>query len=257
MANLSKNERAAAARARAEQMRREAEAKTRRTRTLIVAVTAVVVAALVVWAVVLVQGARKEQALASQGPSIASERGGLINGQDGAKTTVTVYADYQCPACKAWEGENSPMLEQLEADGSIKIEYVPVAILDRFSGGTKYSTRSASAAFCVMDSDPDKFVAFNKALFDNQPPENASGLPNEQLVAIAGTAGVSEAGQTCIKDTKYEGFATKVTNDATKDRPEFGTPYVLVNGEPLDRNKGQTITSALKEAGITVPAATG
>ena len=69
--------------------------------------------------------------------------------------TVTTYVDYMCPACNQFETENAALLDDLREKGEVKVEYVPIAILDRFSQGTRYSTRSAGAAYCVAEHDPD------------------------------------------------------------------------------------------------------
>lgn len=254
LSKQSKNQRAAAARERAEQMRLQAEARSRRTRTTIVAVTTVVVAALVVGVFFVVQNARQQQAARSVGPAGLSQNGGLLVGQEGATATVTEYFDYMCPACNQFESTYSSRLEALEGEGKIKIEYVPVSILDGASNGTKYSTRAASAGYCVIGSDKDKFAAFTKAMYADQPAENTAGLTTEQVADIAGSVGVSQAGQTCITDEKYTGYATKVTDQASKDGLT-GTPFIRVNGEAVDRQSGGTLEKALADAGVSIPAA--
>ncbi len=54
----------------------------------------------------------------------------------------------------------------------ITLEQHPIAILDRFSQGTEFSSRSAGAAFCVAESDSDLYFDYAKVLFENQPAEN-------------------------------------------------------------------------------------
>lgn len=243
----SRKERAEASRLKAEQLRKEAEAKSRRNRTLIVAITVAVLAALVVGVVIVVQNARREAAAAAAGPAGLSEHGGLLSGEAAAPVTVTVYADYLCPNCKHFETENAAMLEEMKAAGDVKIEYVPVAILDRLSNGTNFSSRAASAAYCAIESDPDKFPAFNQALFDNQPGENTPGLTTEQIVTIAEGAGVGPAGRDCIKADTYTGYATKVTEQASKDGMP-GTPYVLVNGEKVEQWTKDNLKAAIDKA---------
>ena len=231
--NPSKTQRNEAARAKAEQMRREAEARSRRNRNIIVGVTLVVVIGLFVAIFVVWQSASREAALNSAGPPGLTDRGGIVVGQDAAPVTVTVMSDYMCPACRSFEEANKAQLDQLVADGSIKVEYVPVSILDRMSGGTKYSTRSASAAFCVAETDKDTFTAFHEALYAQQPAEGGTGLTSEQMAEIAGSAGVSQAGQDCIKGNKYSSYATKVTSDANAAGLR-GTPTIYVNDKQVE-----------------------
>ncbi|MEK6439219.1 DsbA family protein [Pseudonocardia sp. T1-2H] len=58
---------------------------------------------------------------------------------------------FQCPACKAYEQQIGPTIDQLVTDGQAKIVYHPVAYLDRFSS-TQYSTRSSQASACAPDA---------------------------------------------------------------------------------------------------------
>ena len=153
--NRSKGDKRAQARARAEQMRLDAARKARRQRALIVGVTAAVVVALVVGVGIAVQRSRSQAALDAAGPAGLSANGGLVLGADDAPVTVTTYVDFMCPACKAVRDRERSAAGRTPREGEVKVEYVPVAILDRFSQGTRYSTRSAGAAYCVVESDPD------------------------------------------------------------------------------------------------------
>ncbi|MDN6372865.1 MAG: DsbA family protein, partial [Brevibacterium aurantiacum] len=83
--------------------------------------------------------------------------------------TVTVYFDFQCPGCKAFEEANTPTLEKLADEGSIVLEYKPVSILDRMSSGNEYSTRAANLAACVVDSQPETVRDFFPAMYAQQP----------------------------------------------------------------------------------------
>lgn len=220
-------------RARAEAMRLDAERRSRRQRSLVVAITAAVVVVLVVGVGIAVQRSRSQAAQDAAGPSGLSTNGGLVLGEDDAPVTVTTYVDFMCPACKAFETENGALLDELRGKGEIKVEYVPVAILDRFSQGTRYSTRSAGAAYCVVGSDPDLVPDFVSNLYDNQPEENSTGLDTDQLVTIAQALGVSEEGVRCITDGTFDGYAAAVTEKASQEGLQ-GTPTVEVDGTVLD-----------------------
>lgn len=229
----AEHDRRTEARARAERMRLDAERRSRRQRTLVVALTAAVVVALVVGVGIVVQRERSRAAEDAAGPPGLSDRGGLVLGDEEAPVTVTTYVDFLCPACEQFETENAALLDELREKGTVRVEYVPIAILDRLSSGTRYSTRSAGAAYCVAESDPDLVPLLVSALYENQPEEGGSGLPQEQLVQIAQVIGVSDAGRQCITDGTYEGYAAAVTDQASQDGVQ-GTPTVLVDGTFLD-----------------------
>ena len=190
--NRSKGDKRAEARARAEAMRLESERKARRQRALIVGITALVIVALVVGVGVFVQRARSQAALDAAGPPGLSANGGLVLGEEDAPVTVTTYVDYMCPACNQFETENAALLDELRGKGEVKVEYVPIAILDRFSQGTRYSTRSAGAAYCVAEHDPDVMPLFTSAMYENQPEENSTGLSTEVIGQIAQVAGAGD-----------------------------------------------------------------
>src|SRR5690606_36950998 len=112
----------------------------------------------------------------SSSKSFDAESGAISFG-DG-KDVVDIFVDFQCPVCKNFEEQFGPQLEKAAEDGKITLAYHPIAILDRYSQGTEYSSRSANAAVCVAESAPDKYLDFAQTLFDNQPPENTPGLDN-------------------------------------------------------------------------------
>ncbi|MBO9627673.1 MAG: thioredoxin domain-containing protein [Microbacterium sp.] len=145
------------------------------------------------------------------------------------KDKVAIFVDFQCPVCNSFEEQFGPSLEAAAADGKITLEYHPIAILDRYSQGTEYSSRSAGAAVCVAESNPDKYLDFAKILFKNQPEENTPGLTTEQLAGFAKDAGADKAAS-CITDETYKKFgAAQASQHEIK-----GTPTVEVNGTRLN-----------------------
>lgn len=154
---------------------------------------------------------------------------GSISMGDG-DTTVSVFLDFQCPVCKSFEDQFGAALEAKAQSGEITLEQHPIAILDRFSQGTEFSSRSAGAAFCVAESDSDLYFDYAKVLFENQPAENSSGLTNEQLAEFATQVGAGDDVVSCITDETYRKFgaAQAKANDIQ------GTPTVEIDGERLD-----------------------
>lgn len=153
---------------------------------------------------------------------------GAISFGDG-EDTIAVFVDFQCPVCKTFEDQFGAQLEAAAADGRITLEYHPIAILDRFSQGTEYSSRSAGAAVCVAESNPDLYLDFAKTLFENQPEENSSGLTNDQLAGFASQVGADDA-VSCITDETYRKFGAA----QAKSHEIGGTPTVDINGTRLN-----------------------
>jgi protein-disulfide isomerase len=253
----TKAERKTEAREKARLMREQAERKAKRQRVLIVTVTVVAVLALVLGVGAVVRNATSGGggggATLTSPPQNVGSKGEVTVGNANAPVTVSVYLDYQCPACKAFEDANAGLLDEYVKGENVKVEYHPVSILDRFSSGTQYSTRSASAAFCVAEGAPQAFAEFSKQMFANQPQEGGTGLPDDKIASIATLAGAPESVGTCITDGKYKKLAADATEQASKDGLQ-GTPWVKVQGEEV-QDWGQEqmqarIDAALKAAGV-------
>jgi len=158
----------------------------------------------------------------------------------GTPAHIVLYVDYLCPICGAFEESHMPTLEQWIDDGIATVEIHPVAILDRLSLGTRYSTRAANAMACTVDLDPENAFAVHKALFAAQPGENTEGLSDEELLdVLAGAGASSDALTACVTEQRFAAWVSDATSQITANgipidggATEFqGTPTVIVNGE--------------------------
>jgi len=165
---------------------------------------------------------------------------------EGSSTTadIRVYLDHQCPGCRAFDEDQRDYLRDLVASGAATVELHPLAILDRFSQGTRYSTRSAAAVACVADLSPDAYPAATSALFDAQPEEGTPGLTDDEIVdVLTGVEGLQQATEVdaCVHDQRFAPWVRAATEralagplpDVDADRIE-STPTVFVNGRRWD-----------------------
>jgi protein-disulfide isomerase len=143
--------------------------------------------------------------------------------------TVTVYFDYLCPACGAFEEANGEALDRMLQDGDVTVELRPMAVLDRLSAGTAYSTRTANALATVVDADPGRAWAFHRALYADQPAEGGPGLTDEQVADLARSAGVPDGVSAQFPEGRFEAWVAQRTEQAFTDGVE-GTPTILVDG---------------------------
>ncbi|MCM6774823.1 DsbA family protein [Nocardia sp. CDC159] len=166
-----------------------------------------------------------------------TDNGSIRLGKPGAKATVRVVADLQCPACQAFEVTDGKVIEEAVASGKAAVEYNIIAMLDQQSGGnTRYSSRAASAAYCVAGSDPSKFQGWLTSMFQQQPREGAGGLPDDKLVQIAKDAGYTDpAVAQCITDRKYQKYSMRIT-DKVLDSGIVQTPTIFINGNQVSGN---------------------
>jgi len=260
---LTKNERREQAREQARLLREAAKKKERRNRILlqggiIVGVLAVLaVIALVIVSSVKPSGPGPEN-MASGG--ILFEPGGEVHttpataqGQNpvpnpaptgGDVVQIQTYIDFQCPYCKQFEDTNLEYIRTLVDSGAASLEVFPISILDRSSQGTEYSSRSANAAACLAQYDPDAFLDFVGLAYANQPAEGTSGLTDDEIVNLASQAGASSSTVAdCIRNRQFDAWVQSVTKFALSDSNPLGaitaTPTVFVNGQKY----GGSITS--------------
>jgi protein-disulfide isomerase len=154
------------------------------------------------------------------------------------KLNITIYVDYMCPFCGAFEGSNAQQIGTWVSSGIATLEVHPISILDRLSQGTKYSTRAAGAMACVANYKPDTFFQANTAMFNGQPAESSEGLTNQQIIdVLAGANATNPDIETCIKDGVYMDWVTAATERTRSAVPNSdltavqSTPTVIVNGQ--------------------------
>ncbi|GAB2554783.1 thioredoxin domain-containing protein [Leucobacter ruminantium] len=164
------------------------------------------------------------------------ERGAYIPAPGSAPVHVTLYVDYACTDCLAFEEENGDMLEERLAAGDISLEIVPVAALDRATGHTEYSTRAANFMACQVDAQPETAYAVHRALLsaENVPEPGTAGPKDAELMVIAMRAGGADdtAARECVMYRAFESFVAEVTTDLTAGRGVLG----LAPDERLQRD---------------------
>ena len=93
---------------------------------------------------------------------------------------------------------------------------------------------AANAAACA--SDEDKFLAFQRAFYANQPTENAGAIDATFLKSIGAAIGItSPEFAACVDNGGYSDWVKNVAEAGAKANVN-STPTVFVNGKELDRN---------------------
>lgn len=255
---LSKNERREAAREKARILREEQKKKDRRTKFLLQGgIIVVSLAVIAIVALVIVNSIKPvgpgplnmasdgiqltQGAIATETPALQPNEAPVPNVRDEASGVLDIqmYVDYLCPICGDFEKTNGDYITSLLDNGGTTVEIHPIAILDRLSQGSKYSTRASNAAACVANYSPNQFYDFHNLLFANQPAENTVGLDDKTLIDLTTQAKVTQpdAIAKCVNDGEFKAWVGNATARALNGPipnsnvdKVTGTPTIIVNG---------------------------
>ncbi|HML51164.1 MAG TPA: thioredoxin domain-containing protein [Propionicimonas sp.] len=159
----------------------------------------------------------------------------VMVGSADAPVAVDIFQDFICPYCGEFERANGADIAALVDSGTAQVRIHPMNFLDEASQGTKYSTRAANALITVYKAEPDKALAFNSAMYENQPAENTTGLSDAEIATIATSVGVSSDVVATFTDLSNTSFADNSTQAAFADGIT-GTPTILINGTKFSGN---------------------
>ncbi|MFI7411687.1 DsbA family protein [Streptomyces sp. NPDC049627] len=227
--------------------REKQKAADKRRRALIVGTSVVCVLGLAAVIGVVAANAGKDSGSDSAGPVVgpsgAQGKDGLAIpvGQASAKSTLTVWEDFRCPACKSFEDAYRTTIHELTDSGKLKVEYHLATLIDGNMGGTG-SRNAANAAACAQDAG--KFTPYHDVLYQNQPPEvDDAFAKNSKLLELAAKVkGLdTPAFRTCVEDGTHNSWVSK-SNEAFQKGGFSGTPTVLLNGKNIYQD--QTMTPA-------------
>jgi protein-disulfide isomerase len=196
--------------------------------SIAVVVALIVVAGIVIWS----NQSATSPGEAPKAASVNSETGAITVGE--GSNTLDTYIDFMCPICNQFEQIYGETIQGLVDDGSITLNIHPIAILDRYSQGTQYSTRAANAMYCVAVADGAASVPFLQAMYQNQPEEQSTGLTNDQILQIAKSVGVTGI-DSCVNNGDYAKFVGAMTEKTPVQEGAGGiaTPTVVLNGQIL------------------------
>jgi protein-disulfide isomerase len=175
-------------------------------------------------------GSAKPKAGEVKSIRVAAANVATKEGSSDPKAVVSLYEDFLCPHCGAFEQEFGPTIKKLVDSGAIAADYYMVAILDKQGNG--YSSRASNAAYCVADEDktPNKevFSRFHAALYAQQPSETGTSFPdNKALIETARQAGAGGSVPDCINSGRYLPLAQGLAGATNVN----GTPTIRINGD--------------------------
>ncbi|RLK54198.1 DsbA family protein [Actinokineospora cianjurensis] len=225
---------------------------------IIGAVVVVVIAAAVIGGVIYTNSQKSATEGAAIAPksvsvSVPVTRDGavVVVGKADAKATVDVYEDFLCPACRSFEDTYAGQIEGKLTDGTLKVRFHMLNMLNDRSDPAGYSTDSANAA--LLAADEGKFLAFHKSLFANQPAEGARGWTKEQLITLGSALGLTSQSFTDgVRSGKYDQQITDAFNQVRNTdylqqeyngQKAFGTPTLAANNKVIDTTDPNWLTA--------------
>ncbi|MFF5493011.1 DsbA family protein [Streptomyces aquilus] len=227
--------------------REKQKAAERRRRTLIVAASVVCVLGLAAVIGIVAANSGKDDGSDSAGPVVApsgangDDQLAIPVGKTDAKSTLTVWEDFRCPACKSFEDAYRSTIHELTGAGRLKVEYHLATIIDGNMGGSGSRT-AANAAACAQDAG--KFTAYHDVLYENQPPETDDAYAkNDKLIELAKKVDGLDtpAFRTCVEKGTHNSWVAKSAT-AFRNGGFSGTPTVILNGKNIYQD--QTMTPA-------------
>jgi protein-disulfide isomerase len=227
-------------------------------RGVIVAITIVVVLAVVVGVGLWLQSRNKTVLpsaipVAAAGPEypVAVQGDTIVTGKPEALVTLNVYEDFLCPICGQFEKLYHQQFAQAAAQGTAKVVYHPVSILDDRSAPPGYSTLAAGATFCAAKAGI--FPRFHDSLYGTQPAEGGRGWTSAELEQLGRALGADDSFARCVQTdagpriTAATDTASRYISGLRSDH-RFGTPSVVVNGAVVDISNPAWLEQALSGA---------
>lgn len=194
--------------------------------------------------------------------SSANQPSAAIEGRADAPVRVVEYLSYTCPHCAEQEVAVGPQLEALVARRAISREVrhavrdpidLGVAIVSRCQGpaATPGNRQALFAAQADWLPKADSVLAARRAEFAAMPPVDAflALLDGAGVLPILRARGLTDAAaRACLADERESEALIAQSTEAWQVRGIPGTPYTLVNDQPVDGHDWATLDAAIQAA---------
>lgn len=159
-------------------------------------------------------------------PQVSKNIESAVFGAPQSKVQLTIFADYQCPACIYFEktiGED--LYNKYVMTNKITVTYknFPLTTIH------KNAERDALAGLCALSEG--KYWEFSKKMYAFEEQKAGNKVTDEERINVAKEAGVNEA---TMKQCMAEGwYMNKIASDMKEGEAMGleGTPSVYLNGQ--------------------------
>jgi protein-disulfide isomerase len=154
---------------------------------------------------------------------------GVTKGDPNAEITIIEFADFQCPACRAFHAQVKPLVEaEFISTGIAKFVYYDFPLTNMHP----HAFLAARAGHCAEDQG--KFWEFHDVLYRQQDNWSTQPSPVGTFENYAGDLGLDAgAFSTCVRGDKHADVVTANIELATQMQAP-GTPTIVVG-------KGQSV----------------
>lgn len=153
--------------------------------------------------------------------------GGVLVGSDGARRTLVVYEDPQCPFCRRSEQAVGDLLRREVAAGAVAVEHRTRSFLG------PESVRAAGALAAAAGAG--RFDELRRELYAAQPPEHSGGFTADDLVVAGERVGLGDdpSYAAAVREGSWEEWARGSELAFAAQDPD-GTPQAWLDGEQVD-----------------------
>jgi protein-disulfide isomerase len=150
-----------------------------------------------------------------------------VKGPDTAVLTFVEFSDFQCPACRSYEGALSTIMD--EFPGQIRLVY------KHFPLRTIHPQADLAARASVAASLQGKFWEMHDILFEKQNEWSRNAKAKDLFITYAGTIGINTEQFTA--DLEKEEVRNKVNSDYAlgMELEISGTPTLYLNNKLFER----------------------
>jgi len=149
-------------------------------------------------------------------------------GNASGSVILSIYADFQCPACQATHTTVVPIFEQYAHAGKLKIEYRQYPLTHIH----KNAMDDALAALCAADQG--KYDAYANELYTMESTKNGATVSNQERIALAANVALdTDAFSTCLNNKVFED-QVKADIALGDSLGVPGTPTFFLDGKRLD-----------------------
>ncbi len=164
-------------------------------------------------------------------------------GNSQAKLHIVVFEDLKCIACKQFNNQLLPKIEE---------KYIKPGLADYTVINLAFipgSLPAANAARCIYKQNPEAFFTFVNNVYQNQPPENQDWATIPKLMEFAnGLPGVdNQQLSRCIYESPYTKFIQNNFDLARKLQGDVVyTPTLYVNGHVVNPVNWDQVNKTIK-----------